>query len=152
MPSVILTRRRRRRSKIDIDHTQEGMCMATSPSLRFSSLSFSVHLCEMHLTFHHSMSCPISQFPPYFAYAFLTVLCPYLHISALALRLSAFHSSVRPSYGTIRITSFCTFQRPQKRSNLTKKKIKKKWCMSLRKFNSSTYRQQNRLNTYIVIV
>jgi hypothetical protein len=36
-----------------------------------------------HLTFHHSLSCPISYFPPGFPYAFLTGLCPFWHIFCL---------------------------------------------------------------------
>jgi hypothetical protein len=36
-----------------------------------------------HLTFHHSLSCPISHFPPRFPYAFLTALCPFWHICCL---------------------------------------------------------------------
>jgi hypothetical protein len=36
-----------------------------------------------HLTFHHSLSCPISHFPPGFPYAFLTGLCPFWHIFCL---------------------------------------------------------------------
>jgi hypothetical protein len=36
-----------------------------------------------HLTFHHSLSCPISHFPPRFPYAFLTVLCSFWHIYCL---------------------------------------------------------------------
>jgi hypothetical protein len=36
-----------------------------------------------HLTFHHSLSCPISYFPPRFPYAFLTALCPFGHICCL---------------------------------------------------------------------
>jgi hypothetical protein len=36
-----------------------------------------------HLTFHHSLSCPISHFPPRFPHAFLTALCPFWHICCL---------------------------------------------------------------------
>jgi hypothetical protein len=36
-----------------------------------------------HLTFHHSISCPISHFPPRFPSAFLTALCPFWHSSCL---------------------------------------------------------------------
>jgi hypothetical protein len=36
-----------------------------------------------HFTFHHSLSCPISHFPPRFPYAFLTVLCSFWHIYCL---------------------------------------------------------------------
>jgi hypothetical protein len=36
-----------------------------------------------HLTFHHSLSCPISYFPPGFPYAFLTGLCPFWQIFCL---------------------------------------------------------------------
>jgi hypothetical protein len=36
-----------------------------------------------HPTFHHSLSCPISHFPPRFPYAFLTALCPFWHIFCL---------------------------------------------------------------------
>jgi hypothetical protein len=36
-----------------------------------------------HLTFHHTLSCPISYFPPGFPYAFLTGLCPFWHIFCL---------------------------------------------------------------------
>jgi hypothetical protein len=36
-----------------------------------------------HLTIHHSLSCPISHFPPIFRYAFLTALCPFWHIYCL---------------------------------------------------------------------
>jgi hypothetical protein len=36
-----------------------------------------------HLTFHHSLSCPISHFPPRFPYAFPTALCPFWHICCL---------------------------------------------------------------------
>jgi hypothetical protein len=36
-----------------------------------------------HLTFHHSLPCPISHFPPRFRYAFLIALCPFWHIFCL---------------------------------------------------------------------
>jgi hypothetical protein len=36
-----------------------------------------------HLSFHHSLYCPISHFPPRFPYAFLTALCPFWHIDCL---------------------------------------------------------------------
>jgi hypothetical protein len=36
-----------------------------------------------HLTFQHSLSCPISHFPPRFPYAFLAVVCPFWYISCL---------------------------------------------------------------------
>jgi hypothetical protein len=36
-----------------------------------------------HLTFHHSLSGPITHFPPTFPYAFLTALCPCWHIYCL---------------------------------------------------------------------
>jgi hypothetical protein len=36
-----------------------------------------------HLTFHHSLSCPVSCFPPRFPNAFLTALCPFWHICCL---------------------------------------------------------------------
>jgi hypothetical protein len=36
-----------------------------------------------HLTFHHSLSCPISNFPPKFPHAFLTALSPFWHTCCL---------------------------------------------------------------------
>jgi hypothetical protein len=36
-----------------------------------------------HLTFHHSLSCPISHFPPGLPYAFLTALYPFWHSCCL---------------------------------------------------------------------
>jgi hypothetical protein len=36
-----------------------------------------------HLTFHHSLSCTISYFPPRFPYVFLTGLCLFWHIFCL---------------------------------------------------------------------
>jgi hypothetical protein len=69
-----------------------------------------------HLTFHHSLSCPISHFPPIFPYAFLTALCPF---TALTRGLRAFQLSVCPAGGTVGNASLCSFQRAQERSNLT---------------------------------
>jgi hypothetical protein len=37
----------------------------------------------VHLTFHHSLPCPISHFPPRFPYAFMTLLCPFWHICCI---------------------------------------------------------------------
>jgi hypothetical protein len=37
-----------------------------------------------HFTFHHSLSCPISNFPPRFPNAFLTALCPFWNMCCMA--------------------------------------------------------------------
>jgi hypothetical protein len=50
--------------------------------LPFPAPPLLVNFCA-HLTFHHSLSCPISYFPPRFPYAFLTALCPFWHIFCL---------------------------------------------------------------------
>jgi hypothetical protein len=50
--------------------------------LPFPAPPFLVIFCA-HLAFHHSLSCPISYFPPRFPYASLTGLCPIWHIFCL---------------------------------------------------------------------
>jgi hypothetical protein len=52
------------------------------PTLPFPAPPLLVIFCA-HLTFHHSLSCLISYFPPGFPYAFLTGLCPFWHIFCL---------------------------------------------------------------------
>jgi hypothetical protein len=98
-----------------------------------------------HLTFHHSLSCPIPYFPPGFPYAFLTALCTF---SALTRGLSAFHLSVCPDGGTVGNASFCSFQRAQEHSNLTTFP----YCCMCRvyKLIESTYGQQNEHSTPVV--
>jgi hypothetical protein len=50
--------------------------------LPFPALPLLVPFCA-HLPFHHSLSCPISHFPPRFPYAFLTALVPFWYICCL---------------------------------------------------------------------
>jgi hypothetical protein len=53
------------------------------PALRpFPATPLLVIFCA-HLTFHHTLSWPISHFPPRFPYAFPTALCPFWHICCL---------------------------------------------------------------------
>jgi hypothetical protein len=114
--------------------------------LPFPALTLLVIFCA-HLTFHHSLSCPISYFPPGFPYAFLTGLCPFWHISALTLALSTFHLSVCPARGTVGNVSFYSFQRAQEHSNLTNSPH---CCMSRAEYtNSSRARTDNRMNSVI---
>jgi hypothetical protein len=113
-----------------------------------------------HLTFHHSLSCPISHFPPRFPYAFLTspvlrsarMRCAHFGtFTALTRGLSAFHFFVCPAGGTVGNASFCSFQRAQEHSNLTTF-LYCYCCMSCRvyKLNESTYGQQNQLSTPVL--
>jgi hypothetical protein len=50
--------------------------------LPFPATPLLVMFCA-HLTFHHSLSCPISHFPPRFPNAFQAALCPIWHICCL---------------------------------------------------------------------
>jgi hypothetical protein len=55
---------------------------ATFTATAFPSPSPPCHFCA-HLTFKHSLSFPISHFPPRFPHAFLPALCPFWHICCL---------------------------------------------------------------------
>jgi hypothetical protein len=71
-----------------------------------------------HLTFHHSLSCPISYFPPRFPYAFLTALCPFWHIFCLDTGFERL-PLVRLPCWRYRWKRLILFQRAQEHSNLT---------------------------------
>jgi hypothetical protein len=96
------------------------------------------------LTFHHSISCPISYFPPGFPYAFLTALCTF---SALTRGLSAFHLLVCPDGGAVGNASFCSFQRAQEHSNLTTFP----YCARAEYTYSSRARTDNRMNSVLLL-
>jgi hypothetical protein len=88
-----------------------------------------------HLTFHYSLSCPISYFPPGFPYAlnFLTGLCPFWHIFC-------------PAGGTVGNVSFHSFQRAQEHSN--RPTFPYCCCMSRADYTkSSRARTDNRMNS-----
>jgi hypothetical protein len=69
-----------------------------------------------HLTFHHSLSCPISHFPPIFPYAVLTALCPFWHIYCLDTGFERL--PILPCWRYRWYASLCSFQRAQERPNL----------------------------------
>jgi hypothetical protein len=87
--------------------------------LPFPASSLLVIFCAQ-LTFHHSLFCPISHFPPRFPYASLIALCPSLHICCLDTGFECLPLLPLPfsRYCGNRLVPYCE-EPTQKHSNLT---------------------------------
>jgi hypothetical protein len=112
----------------------------------FPSPSLSLkHFCA-HLTFHHSLSCPISHFPPRFPHDFLTALCPLWHICCLETGFECLPRLCLPLWRYCWNHLILYFPKSRKHLNLTFQTF---CCMSLvlhPKIHQKT-RTDNRINS-----
>jgi hypothetical protein len=110
----------------------------------------------LDLTFHHSLSCPISHFPPKFPFAFLTALCPSWHICCLDTGFECLPLLRLPSGGNVGIAlyNYSVFSK-EAQSTLTYLTFDYIFffaCHSYinREVMKNTYRQQNQPSAQVV--